>query len=308
MSPDIFCISRYPILQWAAIDGVGSQNNGAFLLNVGAPLNSELLVIVAHTPCCDNDFGRQEEVDAIMGFIRDAQMGETSIQLQNDTPIIIMGDMNLVGDQEVLETLLTGDIGFNNIYGPDFDPDWDGTALTDALPTTTNTAFTHTWDNPNGSFSPSRLDVIIYSDAILEATNAFNLSTETLTSDSLDVHNLNANDTPNASDHFPVVVDFRMAPPVAVIENNEMRDFWLAPIHPNPTDANINIAFTVANAGLIFYEIIDLNGQIIIPAKDFQAITGENALTVTVNAIPRGSYFVKITTKEGSFLRPFIKI
>jgi endonuclease/exonuclease/phosphatase family metal-dependent hydrolase len=146
INPDIICVSRFPIVDDFVLEGSnGGQNNGAFLLDLGEDFDSELLFVVAHTPCCDNSFGRQQEVDNMMAFIRDSKSGEGDLQLQNETPIVIVGDMNIVGDRENYETMLTGDIIFNSTYGPDFAPDWDGSDFEDVEPTTTFTPLTFTW-------------------------------------------------------------------------------------------------------------------------------------------------------------------
>lgn len=68
-----------------------------------------------------------------MGFLRDSQNGE-EFDIPENTPIIIMGDMNLVGLRRQQTTLITGDLVYENDHGPDFNPDWDGTALDDARP------------------------------------------------------------------------------------------------------------------------------------------------------------------------------
>ncbi len=134
--PDIIAISRYPIINSFSID-----NNGAFLLDIESEYGSKLLFIVAHTPCCGNNFDRQLEIDAIMAFIREAKAGNGPLQLEENTPIIIVGDMNLVGYQQQLKTLLTGDIVNENIYGPDFNPDWDDSEFEDSRPYTTGLAY-----------------------------------------------------------------------------------------------------------------------------------------------------------------------
>ena len=70
----------------------------------------------------------------MMKFLRDAKEGIGPIPLEANTPIVIVGDMNLVGFNEQLETLLTGDIFDEVTHGLDFNPDWDGNALLDSQP------------------------------------------------------------------------------------------------------------------------------------------------------------------------------
>lgn len=118
--PDCHAISRYPIVKSTKIQGQNSSSgNGAFLIDIPA-IDSDALLIVAHPPCCDNNSGRQKEVDLIMEFVREAKEGKGPISIEPTAPIIILGDMNLVGDHQQLKTLLTGDIVNENAYGEDF--------------------------------------------------------------------------------------------------------------------------------------------------------------------------------------------
>ena len=126
---DIVAVSRFPILKSQSIDG-----NGAFLLDLRARYGTDLLLIVAHPPCCANNEGRQQEIDAIMAFIRNAENGGQEFSIEAKIPILIMGDMNLVGYAQQLQTFLNGEIINKNIYGQSFSPDWDGTALADLVP------------------------------------------------------------------------------------------------------------------------------------------------------------------------------
>ncbi|MFT5765773.1 MAG: hypothetical protein ACI8X3_003210, partial [Saprospiraceae bacterium] len=143
---DIHAISRYPILESYTIEG-----NGAFLIDL-PDIDENLLFIIAHPPCCNNDEGRQMEIDAMMAFLRNAKEGIGPLQLQTDAPIIIVGDMNLVGDRQQLETLLTGNIADEFTYGADFEPDWDGSNLKDSRPYTTHLPMSFTWFNEESRF------------------------------------------------------------------------------------------------------------------------------------------------------------
>ena len=197
--PDVHCISRYPILDQASING-----NGAFLLDLG---DREVLLINVHFPCCENDLDRQEEVDNVMRFIRESKEGLSNIPLQEDTPIILLGDMNLVGFADQLHTLLKGDISNNGAYGPDFAPDWDGGELADVRPLVTGLPMAYTYEDESSSFGPGRLDFVLYTPSVLKVTNSFVLKTETLDPLVREEANLLSNDS-QSSDHLPLVVDF----------------------------------------------------------------------------------------------------
>lgn len=207
VNPDIVLASRYRIHGQYDIEG-----NGAFLLDLRPQADRDLLVINAHTPCCDNDRDRQLEIDAIMAFLREARTRGGPIDLAPQTPFILIGDFNLVGDARQLQTLLNGEIVNTSRHGRAFDPDWDGTSLTDLLPRHTTWPFAFTWYSPESVFSPGRLDFIIYADSVLEPVNQFVLFTPAMPADSLHAYGLHAGDTSRASDHLPLGGDFRLHP------------------------------------------------------------------------------------------------
>ncbi len=200
---DIVLVSRYPIEEVYPLGG-----NSAFLLNLAPFFKGDLLLIVAHPPCCQNDIGRQWEIDAMMAFVRDAKEPGGVIDLEPNTPIVLMGDMNLVGYSQQLKTLLTGDIVNTDEYGPPFAPDWDGTDFKDLLPRHTHLPMTFTWYNTDDWFWPGRLDYFVYSDAVAGVGNNFVLFTPGMPSRFRAPYHLKSNTTTKASDHLPVVCDF----------------------------------------------------------------------------------------------------
>jgi beta-lactamase superfamily II metal-dependent hydrolase len=213
VSPDIIALSRFPIRETFAIGG-----NGAFLLDLRPFYDLDMLLIVAHPPCCDNDAGRQREIDAMMAFIRDAKAPGGVLDLLSETPIAIIGDMNLVGDRQQLETLLTGEIMNVGSYGQPFQPDWDGSDLEDLMPRHTDLPLAYTWYDEWSSFWPGRLDYIIYSGSVMDIGNSFVLFTPGMTSDTLTTYGLYTDDTVLASDHCPVVADLILPASLAEFE------------------------------------------------------------------------------------------
>jgi endonuclease/exonuclease/phosphatase family metal-dependent hydrolase len=206
---DIIVISRFVIKNSTSIDG-----NGAFLIDLHPKFESKLLLIGAHLPCCGNNEGRRNEIDALIDFIREAKNAQGNIVLEQNTPIILVGDLNLVGDKQQLQTLLTGDIQDTIRFGSRFSPDWDNSDFADLLPYCTNIPFAFTYYDSNSSFSPGRLDFMIYSDSVIQPVKKFVLFTPTLPPDSLTAYNLNPDDALNASDHLPIVADF-------ILKNNQ---------------------------------------------------------------------------------------
>ncbi|MCR9249451.1 MAG: T9SS type A sorting domain-containing protein [bacterium] len=199
---DNILVSRFPILEYGNMNGT---NNGRFLLNL-EDYNSQMFVINAHTPCCTNHDGRELEIDAMMAYLRDEKE-----DMAEFTPIVIMGDMNLVGDPQNIQTLIDGDIQDEDTWGPDFKPDWDGTNLVDVKPLVAEEpmTFTHWSGTGSGRYSTGRLDAMFYSDSRLELKNSYVLYTPSLSDEQLTSLGLESSDS-WGSDHLPIVTDFRL--------------------------------------------------------------------------------------------------
>ncbi len=211
---DLVAVSQYPIEASHAIPGYEDNQSGAFLLDAESALGSPLLLIVTHPPCCNfddaspsRDARRQRVVDGIAGFLRDVKAGEGPFAVPDNTPIVIAGDMNFVGDPQQPTTLRTGQIVNNDAFGPSAAPDWDGTDLLDANPRQTGAPSHATWVDAESSFPPSRLDYVYVSDSVVEIVNEYVLRTSTLAPDRRSAFGVERNDTQATSDHLPLVVD-----------------------------------------------------------------------------------------------------
>jgi len=277
---DIVTVSRYPIIFSEFLDG-----NGAFYLDVDG---QEVLLINCHLPCCENDNGRQGEVDAIMEYVRNLKNGQGNFQVQEDIPIIIAGDMNFVGNDDQPNTLITGDIFNNGQYGPDFLPDWDDTEFKDVAAQATNAISNITWINPNGSFFPGKLDWIVYSDSRMSFDNAFNLYTPAMTSAQLSQYDLRSNDVLNAADHLPCVADFSF---MAVNTKEEVQ--IEASVYPNPVSDDLYIDSDQEE--LVDLKIISKEGKIVM----WQALTSGETNVVDIRSLPHGIHYVVIRSKNG---------
>lgn len=203
---DCQVISRYPILASWPLDG-----NTVVLLDTSSILGNPILVICAHLPCCTNDAGRQREVDHLLAFIRDGRESGGTESIPPNAPIVILGDMNFVGSPRPLQSLLSGVIADHDASGPDFHPDWDGTALRDLISRQTEVRQAWTWFDPTTTYWPGRLDLVIYTDSVLEPGNHFLVDTREMSPDSLAAHGLQAGDSA-VSDHLIHVADFHPAP------------------------------------------------------------------------------------------------
>ncbi|MFK7972835.1 MAG: T9SS type A sorting domain-containing protein [Bacteroidia bacterium] len=287
---DIKCVSKYPILSTWPVAG-----NGAFVIDMGS---HELLLFVAHPPCCSNDQGRQQEIDAMMAFIRDAKAGTNGPQLRPNTPIVILGDMNLVGLNRQRTTMLTGDIEDNNQYGADFTPDWNGDDLIDAKPFATGLPMAITWWQLSSSFAPGRLDYLIYSDSNMELENNFALFTETMPAAELAAFGLQASDATEGSDHLPLIGDFRftLGPPAGLVTDNAILDLQCV---PNPITSQTAIAeYTLPEAGQVSLNILDNIGRTVYSVKETVQTSGKHQIPFDVSSLSSGMYVLKLTTAK----------
>lgn len=199
---DLVTASRFPFVEdWTSTyQPLEVTRTFPVMLTVNG---ARLILFNAHLSCCDADAERQEQVDRVIAFLRDAS-------LPPNTPLIFAGDLNLVGDAQQLKTLLAGDIADETRFGADHSPDGDATPLALLLPRHTHAPFAYTWRDDSSSFAPGRLDYILYTDSALTPVQSFILQTETISPDALAQYNLSAEDALLASDHLPLVADFKL--------------------------------------------------------------------------------------------------
>ena len=228
---DLVTATTWPHIQsWT-----GLTKQFPVLVDVPDSLGGPVLFINSHLSCCASDAARQDQIDEMMAWIIN-----NDGNLNDSTPIIYGGDLNLVGYAQQLETLLNGEIVQTQSYGPGGMPDWDGTPWADALPRQTHQPFTYTWrDDGDGNYPPGRLDFVLYSDAVVEKHKAFVLETESTPSDVLVQFGLFQDDTHAASDHLPVVMDFSIATSLAQDSDDDgLDDAQEAEIGTDPFDAD----------------------------------------------------------------------
>ncbi len=239
-NPDIIVFTKGIIQDVVSIDG-----NGLFLLNDEAQENPILLYNV-HLPCCANDDERQTEIDRILSVIRDKSNSNlVDFDYPEDAPLIITGDFNMVGLAQNYNSFVEGDIFSEFAFGQDFAPDWNGNNLIDANPYVTGYPSNYTWRDEFSGYAPGKLDFVFYSGSVLEQQNAFVLDTEYLSESELSSLNLNTFSSALASDHLPVVVDFKVG------ERDNDDDGYGSLIDCNDADAAINPdAEEIANNGI----------------------------------------------------------
>lgn len=312
---DIVIVSRFQIKQSFTINSdVGHDASGAFLLDLRPKYDSDMLVIVSHPKAFggrENDDKRQNQFDAIIAFLRDAVNSGGELTIQPNIPIVIMGDMNLVGDSRQYETLITGDIRYNGNYGDDFAPDWDGGNLDDAKPYVTNTNMTYT-TNP-GSFPPGRLDFIVYSGSVMEVVNSYVLNSKELDSSELSQSGLSPNDT-EVSDHLPVVTDFDLSPITEIKKKDDApKKFGLMQNYPNPFNPTTLIKFNipletaqpVVSTELTIYDILGREVKTLI---NEHLQPGSHKIEFNAADLPSGVYYYSLTTGQFSSTKKMVLI
>lgn len=306
VQPDIIMVSKFKLKGQETLMGgsSGSAGNGVFVYEM-PEYGTDLVFINCHLPCCQNNENRQAEVDAVMKFVKDYKNGNSNFETKENAPIIIAGDMNLVGFDEQLNTFITGDIQNENVYGSDFAPDWDGTDFDDALPYTTDYPTAFTWYSRGSDFSPGRLDFIIYSGASLDLKNSYTLFTTEMSTDTLSAYGLNANDIVGASDHLPIVADFKVKEVSSINHiSSSIESFELS---PNPFSNNFNVKFDLKKQQEAELAVYNYTGQLVQVLKKQQFPIGENQFSFSGKGWPSGLYFLSLKTEEGVVSLKMIK-
>jgi hypothetical protein len=194
---------------WPFLDSWDLDRQFPALIDLPPSYSSDLLFTNSHLSCCANDAGRQDQADEYAAFILDAKTPGGIIDLPAFTPFVYGGDLNLVGFAQQQTTLVTGDIQDVATYGAGGPLDWDDTDLVDQVCVQTDKRMAYTWrDDGVGQYPPGRLDYQIFSDAAITMEKAFTLQTEVMSPARLVLYGLNSYDTGDASDHFPVTVDY----------------------------------------------------------------------------------------------------
>jgi hypothetical protein len=255
-------VSRYPITgSWEIIPGYRLT---ATLLDLRPDHDTDLLFVANHWRCCSADSDRQNEADALIAFLRDARTPGGPLTLEEGTPIVAAGDFNLVGLRQQLDTVITGDIQNNGVFGPDSPPDWDGGPFAYPPSRHSDIRLGYTWRNDFSSFYPGVLDWIFYTESALGLENHFMLDTRTMLPSTLSLYGLQAGDSEEGSDHIPRVADFRplisTSTPSIVARSSIGR---LLPNAPNPFNPATQLRFELDGPASARVSIFDAQGRLV---------------------------------------------
>lgn len=212
-SSGLIVASRFPLgVSWA-----NAPLERAMAVVVQQP-GRPFVLVNAHFSCCGAEGERQRQADGFVSFIRQMRGGPGDAPVPDafapGAPLVLVGDLNLVGTDQPLRTLVTGEIENNAFAGASAPPDSDGTPLRDLVSrvagapvTTTFRTYGPAANAPGGSI-PGRLDFVIYGDADLTVRRHFIADTQMLEPAALQTLQLQPGTSGLASDHRPHVVDF----------------------------------------------------------------------------------------------------
>ncbi len=292
-------VSKYPFIQsWEVYPG---HRIAASLIDLPQYFEKDIMVINAHLKCCggvQNDETRQLEADATIAFILDAKTPGGVIDLPEETPFLIAGDLNLVGLRQQLTTLTTGEIINTQIFGNGAPPDWDNTNLEDLLSSQTDKRTAYTWRNDNSSFPPGRLDFQIYSNSVLTVEKDFVIQTEVMSASRLTQYGLQQFDTRGASDHFPKVSDYSYDGTTNIASESELNDFRLEQNYPNPFNPTTTIKYQIPVESFVILKIYDVLGNEVASLVNGEKPAGSYEMDFNGSELSSGIYFYQLKTGD----------
>ena len=289
---DLVVLSKYPIINQANL--ISSERTMCALLQTDDPINPYLLILNSHFSCCDNDDDRQEQVDELVQVLREWRLNDNGpFDLPEGTPMFHVGDFNFVGYREQIETVTAGNIQDEGNYGSDFPLDWDGTAITDLFSRQTHKRMAYTWRSDGSSFNPGKLDYVLYTDSNLSILNHFVLNTLAMPDSILNEWELEAEDTNEASDHLPRIVDFMVTDLGITGELDLPQQYILSHPYPNPFNPQVMIPITLAREAHIQLRIYDIHGRLVISIADDVLPAGKKLFSWDGSQNPSGVYIVR---------------
>ena len=289
---DLVVLSKYPIINQANL--ISSERTMCALLQTDDPINPYLLILNSHFSCCDNDDDRQEQVDELVQVLREWRLNDNGpFNLPEGTPMFHVGDFNFVGYREQIETVTAGNIQDEGNYGSDFPLDWDGTAITDLFSRHTHKRMAYTWRSDGSSFNPGKLDYVLYTDSNLSIFNHFVLNTLAMPDSVLNEWELEAEDTNEASDHLPRIVDFMVTDLGISGELDLPQQYILSHPYPNPFNPQVMIPITLVRKAHIQLRIYDIHGRLVISLADDVLPAGKKLFSWDGSQNPSGVYIVR---------------
>ncbi len=299
---DNIIISKYPVLEEDYF--TSSERTMVALLNTDDELGSDLIIFNSHLACCDNDESRQYDADEFVSNWRDwRENGNGPFSMDENTPFVYVGDFNLVGYRQQLTTFTEGDIEDENTFGDDYNLDWDNTPIADLFSRHSHNRMGYTWRWDNSSFSPGKLDYILYTDSVLDTSKHFVFNTLTMDSASLAEYGLEEMDSYNSSDHSPRVLDIKIANVVGIGESIVPTTINVSAPYPNPFNPQTVIQIHLDKNTHLQVDVYDVNGRFIRQLANENFQSGIHEIAFINDGLSSGLYFIKI--HNGAFHRTF---
>ncbi len=85
---------------------------------------------------------------------------------------------------------------------------------------------------------------------------------------------------------------------IVVIKGNEPIKFQISGVYPNPVVRDLNIKMSILTNEKVQLSVSDINGRLMMQ-ESRQMNSGENLLSINVNALASGTYIIKATTASG---------
>jgi len=154
----------------------------------------------------------------------------------------------------------------------------------------------YTWRNDNESFSPGKLDYILFTDSVIELGNHFVLNTLAMSNSELDLYGLLSDDTNIASDHLPRIMDISSVNPVSVgeIGVDVPQSFQLFPAFPNPFNPTTKIQYSLPSATHVSLKVYDMAGrQVKVLVNEFKT-SGSHIVEFDATGLASGVYAYRL--------------
>lgn len=197
-------ISRWPIYEAADV----MENLVVYIDLPSDRSKRDLVLFNAHTPCCGNNDGRDEEHDAISSTWRKLMTGTGPFPIFPEDPMVALGDFNMVGFRRQLDTILNGEIIDELRFGSSFEPGRAEGSLRHVSFRHTHSRVSYTWRRDRSDFAPGKLDYLFYTGDAMELKKAYALYTDEMPLSVLNGHGLQLTDSSTASDHLVLIADF----------------------------------------------------------------------------------------------------
>ena len=301
VSGNITC-SRFPLTKNVVIYTNGRIQ--ASLIDLPNIFPKDIVVINSHFRCCDANYERQYEADATVNFILEEQTTSGVLDLPEGTPMVISGDLNLVGDSQQLTTLITGEIINTNYFGQGGHPDWDNSSLEDNIAIQSDIRMAYTWRRDYSSYWPGRLDFSIFTNSVAEAVKSFVVQTEIMSDERLNLYGLQKHDSETASDHFARVTDFKIKGEQGV--DNEINSENIINICIVSENNIIEVFLDLKNNSDVIFRIFDIQGREKLQSNNKNLSPGKHTLDIDVSIFKHGVYILVIEIDKKTYQKKIV--